>query len=429
MLYVGNTPGTMSVGHYPENLAVDLSYGRVRAPLTSLRVRRDGPWEPIEEVPTEVCYNCGHHYRTPDEHTVGDDDLIRAYTLQGRYSDTWICESCSSNIYTCDDCGEPMLADDSHTTPNGDTLCEDCFDREWTNCCGCGEPTRNGDIRRDEDGDAMCPSCYRQASVICSYHSSGAKNASKFGESPEAGKAWYGMGIELEMSHKDCADEDDLEEIAKSVGGMLPDGLVFFERDGSVDYGFEMITAPMTFGYFRDNLSMFSDVLRYCSSEGMVSHNSDSSCGIHIHLSKTAFGEFESEQEYTTTKMVLLYERFYNDLKTLSRRNSHQLNSYAERYGTENLGSIDSNVKSKGGSRFRAVNLRNDNTIEVRMWRGTLNPKTFAATVELTIALLETAKRKNVRTIQKARSLRSCIGKQYLAAHPVLDEYMASKGL
>ncbi len=67
-----------------------------------------------------------------------------------------------------------------------------------------------------------------------------------------------------------------------------------------------------------------------------------------------------------------------------TRRTEANINHWASRYGVA-LTAKDTykNVKKKNWGRYVAVNLANYNTIEFRIFRGTLRYKTFIATLQL----------------------------------------------
>jgi hypothetical protein len=49
-------------------------------------------------------------------------------------------------------------------------------------------------------------------------------------------------------------------------------------------------------------------------------------------------------------------------------------------------------MKHSYSCRYFAVNLTNSNTIEIRLWRGSINPETFEATLRFTARLAELCK-------------------------------------
>ena len=84
---------------------------------------------------------------------------------------------------------------------------------------------------------------------------------------------------------------------------------------------------------------------------------------------------------------------------TFSRRTEEQAGSWAQKrkYDGGNKLWIKKAVKDSKhycdhSERYYAVNLTNAQTVEIRLWKGTLNPETFEATLRFTVRLSELCK-------------------------------------
>ena len=74
----------------------------------------------------------------------------------------------------------------------------------------------------------------------------------------------------------------------------------------------------------------------------------------------------------------------WNELLKFSRRTEENINRWARRYGiAENTEETYKKAKNRNYGRYVAVNTENDNTVEFRMFRGTLKYDTFIATLQL----------------------------------------------
>jgi hypothetical protein len=134
---------------------------------------------------------------------------------------------------------------------------------------------------------------------------------------------------------------------------------------------------------YHTNEMPWKDLLQKAVSLGYYSHNT-TTCGLHIHCNKTAFGDTLEEQEEPIARIVFFFEKFWDNLLLFSRRSEAQVNRWATRYGLkkspkENL----EYAKDKRHGRYVAVNLQNYSTIEFRIFRGTLKYETFMATLQL----------------------------------------------
>ena len=105
----------------------------------------------------------------------------------------------------------------------------------------------------------------------------------------------------------------------------------------------------------------------------------------HIHVSRLAFGETEREQDEVIARILYFFKRHWTELLRFSRRTQGQLERWAARYGyREQPADILAHAKKGGhGGRYSCVNLENCDTIELRMFRGTLKLNTIFATLQL----------------------------------------------
>lgn len=150
------------------------------------------------------------------------------------------------------------------------------------------------------------------------------------------------------------------------------------ERDGSLDYGgFEMISQPMTYKYICENHERFEKMFQMLTDSGQKSHDS-TCCGLHIHVSKDAF-----KSEEAIDRAVAIVNCLSDDVKKFARRGENQYCKYDFLPEIIRKSAID---RERHG-RYAAVNCEqerhNEGTIEFRMFRGTLNPVTYFAAIEL----------------------------------------------
>lgn len=90
--------------------------------------------------------------------------------------------------------------------------------------------------------------------------------------------------------------------------------------------------------------------------------------------------------------MLYFVEKFWAELLRFSRRTQSQMNRWASRYGMK-LTPTDqmSHAKNSCAGRYTAVNLTNADTVEIRMFRGTLKLNTLKATLQMANHLCEVA--------------------------------------
>ena len=157
-----------------------------------------------------------------------------------------------------------------------------------------------------------------------------------------------------------------------------------------MDDGLELVTHPMTLTYHLNEMP-WAEILRKAQSMGYLSHAAGT-CGLHVHISRLAFGCTYEQQEAAIARLLYFVEKFWAELLRFSRRTQSQMNRWAARYGMK-LTPTDqmSHAKNFCAGRYTAVNLTNSDTVEIRMFRGTLKPNTLKATLEMVNHLVEMA--------------------------------------
>ena len=200
--------------------------------------------------------------------------------------------------------------------------------------------------------------------VIKSYHST-AKN--KF-----VGVGDYFLGVELEMEMEDYSKRN---VVYKELHRLLHTNKNFvLERDGSLNYGFELITQPHTYEKLLKTLKVVEEIPNVSAKS--------SRCGMHVHISKKAFKE---ELEQGT--LILICMHLQNYFKKFSERKSY---NYCRLYlRGETFNNIDSwnKVFSNRSERRMFINLTNSQTVEFRIFQGSTHLPTIVANVQMVIIL------------------------------------------
>ena len=205
-----------------------------------------------------------------------------------------------------------------------------------------------------------------------------------------SGKKDYYIGIELEMEKEDSTLNERGEIIVKILNESNDNfiTLVEWKKDSSLECGVEMVTAPISLDIFKDRIIPIVEKLH----ENGFTSEKGGRCGNHIHISKNVFSEEEQ------SRLVLIYAKFEKQIKVLSRRgtNNRYCRDVLENFGSlevENSLKIASDQKNK--SKCTAINFSNTNTIEFRVFRGTMNTNKLIANIQL-VQLLADWSRKNL---------------------------------
>lgn len=277
---------------------------------------------------------------------------------------TLVCTDCGTRFLRSRNCGE------NDTFP----VCPDCYNRNYTHCTRCGALIHTNVCYYPYDNDdPYCQSCCREIDS-CAIH--------EYGYKPEA--IFYGQGdrffgVELEID-----GGGEYTDNAESILGIAnrEQNLIYCKHDGSLDDGFEIVTHPMSLD-FQLHKMPWQAVLQRAIAMGYLSHQAGT-CGLHIHVSRDAFGDTDDAQDKAIARVLFFVERHWNELLRFSRRTQRQMDQWAARYGyRDQPHEMLEHVKKGSGSRYTCVNLTNNDTIEFRMFRGTLKLSTLLATLQM----------------------------------------------
>lgn len=316
-----------------------------------------------------TCGICGRQYPA-DQMTEFDEVPL---CIECFANETILCSRCGTRLWSDDNAG------DEYTH-----LCQTCYDRFYTTCTQCHRTIHLDDAyyESDDDYDAYCSSCFerrREDLCIQSYYY---KPEPRFlGD----GRRFYGVELEIDNGGEDHRKAKKLLEIA-NVDDVER---LYIKHDGSLNDGMELVSHPATLDYHLKSLP-WSDILEKAKSMGYKSHQSGT-CGLHVHVNRTAFGETEAEQDEVIARILYFFEKHWEELLKFSRRTPKQLRQWANRYGLKEHPQ-DILKHAKGDQeRYTCVNLTNYHTIEFRMFRGTLTLNSFLATLQLVERIVDVA--------------------------------------
>lgn len=312
-----------------------------------------------------ICSHCGA--------AIEDNDY-------GLVDDEIVCQECiDDHTVTCEHCGRIIL--DSDDFGNEDmSICRSCYENHYTHCAECSCLIYRDDTYEYDD-NLFCYECYREVRGNSTIHDYNYKpNPIFYGDSDR----YFGIELEIDKGGKDDDYAAEILNIANENGEY-----VYIKSDGSLDEGMELVSHPMTLDFHKKYC--WNEIMRKAIQLGYRSHQT-STCGLHIHVNRSCLGKSCDEQDDVISRILFFVESHWNELLKFSRRTEYSINRWAARYGYEN-NAKDILDKAKNGNqgRYAAVNLCNYNTIEFRMFRGTLKYSTFIACLELVNIICETA--------------------------------------
>jgi len=290
------------------------------------------------------------------------------------------CTKCANKIYdegggrdnwrSCDSC-EDINYYDNMVSWSGGSYCSYCYDNNVYTCDDCGS----------EYWDGSGHECEQDESVIHSY---------AYRPSPYFfGAGQYHLGFELEVEARNESRYAGAEIAQDELGSHA-----YMKDDGSLSDGFEIVTHPHTLEQYQTNFNW--DFIPKLKRNGFRSWNTDS-CGLHVHVSRTAFGEGAIPWNSANRDQLIL-KRQAHELRfmKLIYDNQRQVERIAGRAGNhyatfEDKGKLVSKLKhgSQSSGRYSAINTENDATLEVRVFKGSLRKERVLSALEFVTASVE----------------------------------------
>lgn len=365
------------------------------------------PSDEAQEVQGETwCSYCVENYAAECPHCGELFDASEGVEVRTRdrwwnyHMETW-CPSCAENDATeCQGCGEfcdnDIVGGYSVYDVGAVTMCEACSNEFYT-CHECGALVNESDLETI-DGTDYCPSCAENARVIEGYGHTYAENFYQSSDCDEEAADGLYFGIELET---ECDDEYSAQDMAGDLLDEIGREVISCKEDGSLsDGGCEIVTQPMTLKYQYEN-DVWGCISTICRRHGATSHD-NGDCGLHVHASRRYFnqatGYRDTENIYAAIERMLQTHR--SEWMRFSRRSASSMSRWAEindscAYGikdgdtpSEKRGKV---TKYKDTGRYQALNLSNYDTIEFRMFRGTLRLESILASIEAVSAMCHLA--------------------------------------
>jgi hypothetical protein len=294
----------------------------------------------------------------------------------------WLEDKFGGDYFTCYDCDEIGYYEDSNNVEDDFRVCDCCSDNYYYS-------ERRGYLCRDSDDD-YDDEDNDGYSNIGSYHSS-KRRLGHIPSSYDNRKPRVLLGLELEMEINDSYDLDSkagqvLDSIGRYHSPITKTDYQYclMEQDGSISNGFEMVTGYSGLDVHAAQLAFFKD--RFV---GAKSHNT-TTCGLHIHVCKSDMTLLHA------AKMIL----FINDEKNLdlvtavARRGASSYAKFKDKKGDkywlkDALGSSNwkaDRLRRINSDRYEALNFQNANTVEFRLFKGTLKYTTIMACLEFAYA-------------------------------------------
>lgn len=336
-----------------------------------------------------TCDRCEELAPSEEHHTVYTYSARR-----GRMTEESWCPGCvDRHTTTCDHCDE-RVCDDSTVDVDGQTWCRTCVDDDASTCDACGSVFPSDDMRSVDDGDRyVCSGCYDENDhVIGSYHSTRNRGFApiRLPYTYTRRPGWYGtprsallFGVELEI---ESTPKTTPAEIARAVQGRIGRLFAGAERDGSLRDGVEIVSQPATIDAHREEWQ------RIMATPGKLApysraHDTET-CGFHVHCTR------EACTDLTWCKLVDLLTREHDQ-----HRWSQIFRRTPNHYAKANRKRKFSDGRQIDPDRYQIVNTSSSKTVEIRWPRGTVQPATVLATIEIIHAAIRYCETASVKAL------------------------------
>jgi hypothetical protein len=313
--------------------------------------------EAIQKGKVYYCEKCYNYY---------EEDYMSSVTTND--SNITYCNDCFNNSNTCFECSSCNRAFDEsecyYIEDDGNHYCERCFYDQYTYCDNCSEAIDIDELY--EDG--LCEECHYGSNI--EYY--GYKPTPIFFDSNQTINKDLYIGVELEIEGYDFVGFSE----------NIDTDFIYCKRDRSICNGVEIVSHPAHYEYHRFN--EWKEIFRLMHFYEL---RDISNAGLHFHISRKGFTK---DGIKNLDYLVNNFESF------ISKIGGREFCSYCWR---ENKTTSDWGKSS--GTRTVAVNLTNDNTVELRFCKSTYKWHVFIKRLKLIYSLVTYANNQSFDNILK----------------------------
>lgn len=245
------------------------------------------------------------------------------------------------------------------------SACEDCGDYVYDRS------------RHSLDENGRCLDCARVHSTKYTIKDYACK---RFAPPIGKGPLYLGVELEVEVVNVSSDSEDpraDLEDHAVSTQTRFSADFVILKEDGSLDTGFEIVTRPASFDVQLTEWTRFFDAIPRSEYLRDLRSWNPGNCGMHVHVSRTALSGLQLGK-----MLVFVNSPEHTEfIKFVAGRD-------AARWAARHVKRVG-DARMPDFNRYQAINTSGSNTIEFRIFRGTLRRERFFANLEFVQSLCE----------------------------------------
>lgn len=333
-----------------------------------------------------VCGDCVRICESCDSIMTSEDDF-------NMVCDSFWCQNCTENYaHWCDRCEEYQRDNTYYIQDMGESWCIDCADNSAVWCESCDEYNRDGCSNGCEDdfsdGDRIIHDYSYRPDPI--FHST-----------DDTSRLFFGMEIEVEAE-----SYDQRREAAQYAHSILEEqnSLAYLKNDGSLNCGFEVVTHPMTYNFFMNEADEFWQTIDKLKTDFNMKSWATRTCGLHIHISRSGFTNPPHLHRFL--RLVYSNPDFYqlmagrsasswakfDDVMSYDGQNEKWTRSYKGKMADPTTTSTD---------RYSAINTNNRATVEMRIFKGSINTTNVRGALGLAHASVEYTRTMTIQEVKE----------------------------
>lgn len=203
-------------------------------------------------------------------------------------------------------------------------------------------------------------------------------------KNPKKGIRYFGIELEYQINHPEYTpyEKHNDDRVARHIRHILAGQVqeimgksAIIKHDGSIGFGFEIVSAPATINVHREIWTgFFNDFI--INKRLLSSPN----CGMHIHINKDSL---------TLLQMGKVLNFIY---AKENRTFIEDISGRSSPYASLNLNKNISDIKKVNNCKYEAVNYRGKNTIEIRTFIAPTSIEEFYKNLEFIDCLIEFSK-------------------------------------
>jgi hypothetical protein len=304
----------------------------------------------------------------------------------------------------CEDCEEVVLHDDATYITNHGDVCESCLDNNYRYHEDHGEYYHEDDYPYEEDEE--------------DYYEENGVHGYDYDVTNELSSKYHGnekrlLGVEIEVERRSNAPYEIAETVEEAMRGFA-----LCKHDGSLNNGFEIVTAPSTITYQKKK---WSDFCQKNFADNLSSWNT-STCGMHVHVDRASVTPLD------IGKLLVFINGKHNRefVERIAGRSSAQWSAFKTKQIKDSLQRSD---------KYEALATHKPRTIEFRIFRGNIAKQGIFRNLEFVDSLCNFVKTvgldkdtESVNSLSYTNYVRYMTKSESKGQYPYLFSWLVRKG-